>query len=116
MAGIALISNLETATALDIASDVARHLGFSVRRVGNGELTVQRGNLAASIFFGAFIAYCDFRVYAEPSGKITIERNSPWWTGVIGVNRVKNWANSYADELQRAIAGQGGKIINREEF
>src|SRR5262245_19439421 len=116
MPGILLITSLDAATALDAASDVGRRLGFSVRRAGNGELSVQRGNLAASILFGAFIAYCDFHVAIEQNGKIIIERNSPWWTGFIGVSRVKSWAQGYADELQRAITDQGGKIINREEF
>ena len=65
----------------------------------------QKGNYAVSILFGAFVAYCNFNVYINqlPDGNtgVSIVRNKPWWTGVIGVKRVKN----RADELGKAIGG-----------
>ncbi len=120
MPGQRIITNLEDKEALLTARDAARDLGFSVSRTGDWEFQAQRGNLGLSIFVGAFIAYCDFEVAITLSGddnvEINITRNTPWWTGLIGVRRVKNWAKSLADRIEEDIRRQGGEIIRRVDF
>ena len=89
--------------------------GFTVTPVDPWTLKAQKGNMAMSIFLGAFIAYCDFtgRISTAPDGSIqlAIERNKPWWTGLIGVNRVKNACNSLGDDVQRAL---GAACVGRQ--
>jgi hypothetical protein len=85
MPGIMIATDLEAKEALKAVKNVAKDLDFAVARVDDLELSVTKGSLAASIFLGAFIAYCDFRVFIEERRdrvRIVIERNSPWWTGV----------------------------------
>lgn len=118
MAGITIVTNLQAEEAVKIVTKVAKRNSFKVYRVEDWELIVQKGNLPLSIFLGAFIAYCYFRVLIEEDRSdtiaITIERNSPWWTGVIGVSRVKSWAATLADEIERAIESKGGEVVSRE--
>jgi hypothetical protein len=120
MPGIRMLTDLNPEAAVKTVSRVARRLSFSVYHTGDWELVAQKGNMLLSVFVGAFVAYCYFRisVYAERGERIEIEiqRNTPWWTGVIGVNRVKNWAKSLADEIEDEIEHQGGRIYGREEF
>jgi hypothetical protein len=40
----------------------------------------------------------------------------PWWTGLIGVNRVKNQAKTLADAIEEAIRDAGGEVLKRAEF
>jgi hypothetical protein len=118
MPGITIVTNLESEDALRTARQAARELGFTVKRVDDWELHVQKGSFALSIFLGAFIAYCNFRVFIEETRKrvkIVIERNSPWWTGLIGISRVKGWAKSLADVIEEDIEEGGAKVIRRDE-
>ena len=120
MAGFTIHTGVGADTALKTARKIAKKLGFATHPVDDWEFTAMKGNLLASIFLGAFIAYCDFRVCIEEgrngSMEISIERNTPWWTGVIGVNRVKNQAKALADAIEEAILDQGGDVLKRTEF
>ena len=120
MAGIRILTDVNPEVAMKAASRAAKRLEFKVYRVDDWELVAQRGNLALSIFVGAFVAYCYFhvRVFSDRGDRveIEIERNSPWWTGLIGVNRVKNWAKSLADEIENEIEAQGFKLYGRKNF
>ena len=120
MAGFILRTDLDAERALRTVKDVARNLKFSVNEVDDWELSVQKGNLALSIFIGAFVAYCNFRVSIhgrkDNSVEIEIERNSPWWTGILGVSRVKSRAKELADRIEDAILDQRGEILKRGTF
>jgi hypothetical protein len=120
MAGIRILTDSSPEVAMKAASRAAKHLEFKVYRVDDWELVAQRGNLALSIFVGAFVAYCYFhvRVFSDRGDRVEveIERNSPWWTGVIGVNRVKNWAKSLADAIEDEIEDAGAKLYGRKDF
>jgi hypothetical protein len=120
MAGIRILTDLEGTAAMDTVRGVARRHGFAVSRTDEWELLVQKGSLTASIFVGAFVAYCYFpvRFYCERPGEteIEIERNSPWWTGILGVNRVKNWAKTLADSVEDALEDQGWQVLKRREY
>lgn len=118
MAGITIVTDLDPKDALRTVRSAAKELGFKVYRVDDWELQIQKGNLFASIFLGAFIAYCNFQVFIEESRnklKIVIERNTPWWTGLIGVSRVKGQAKSLADMVEDDIEDGGGKIYARKD-
>ena len=118
MAGITIVTDLDPKDALRTVRSAAKELGFAVYRIDDWELQVQKGNLFASIFLGAFIAYCNFQVFIEETRnrvRIVIERNRPWWTGLIGVSRVKTAAKNLADLVEDDIEDQGGKIIDRRD-
>lgn len=121
MAGIAITTDMEPKKALRLARDVARDLAFTVNMVDEWAFSATKGNLALSIFLGAFIAYCDFEVEVQ-EGKyesevdIVITRNSPWWTGAIGVHRVKTRAKELATHIADAIEDDGCRVIKEREF
>src|SRR5262249_47381359 len=120
MPGHRILTDMGASQALEIASKAARRLAFAVDQADEWELSVRKGNLALSIFLGAFIAYCNFnvRIYETDAGKveIEIERNSPWWTGVIGVNRVKTRAKEYRDEICDGIEHHGAKVLGTKDY
>jgi hypothetical protein len=120
MAGSSIVTDMDRETAVRLVGTVARDEGFSVERVEDDELKVGQGNLIASIFLGAFIAYCDFKVvfHPEPGNRVEIEmnRNNPWWTGIIGIGRVKNIFKKLVDAIEEEIEAAGGRIINSEDF
>jgi hypothetical protein len=100
-----------------IAGDVATAQGFRVEPESAWTLKVGLSSMAASLFLGAFVAYCDFKVHVVVPGDgtshLVLERNNPWWTGLIGIRRVKNraieLANAWGNEMQR----QGVQILQR---
>jgi len=121
MAGFSIRTNLSADTALTTVRRIARDLGFNVRIISDRELSVRKGNLLASIGLGgAFIAYCNFRLFIEPNAEssveISVEKNSPWWTGTTGVSRVHKQAEALADAIEKAIVVDGGKVLNRGTF
>lgn len=100
-----------------IAGEVALSLGFRVEPESDWTLKLLKSSLAASLFLGAFVTYCEFRAHVVVPGDgtahLVLERNNPWWTGFIGINRVRNraveLANAWGAELQR----QGVLILQR---
>src|SRR5262245_47979675 len=120
MAGFMIRTDMDADDALKTARKAARNSGFATERVNEWELSATKGNLLASIFLGAFIAYCDFRLFVEEGKKksieINLERNAPWWTGLNGVNRVKNQAKALADAIEETIRDAGGEVLKRAEF
>jgi hypothetical protein len=120
MPGFSLRTNLDAEEALKAAKRAAKQLDYTVAELDDWELSVQKGNLAASIFVGAFVAYCDFRVTVESrrdgTVEIVLERNTPWWTGIIGVNRVKSRAKELADEIEADVLDRKGEILKRDTF
>ncbi|MCB9892968.1 MAG: hypothetical protein H6839_00795 [Planctomycetes bacterium] len=105
---------------LQITGDLAPAMKYRVEQSGAWTLKLQQGSLAASIFVGAFVAYCDFTVNIIVPGDGTthwvLERNTPWWTGIIGVNRVKGRARDLADAYGNEMARQGVPILQRNDF
>lgn len=120
MAGHAYVTTTNPETLEQAAINVAGSMGFGVKPVGPGALAVTKGSLVASIFVGAFVAYCEFRVNVSvaPDGTshLVLERNSPWWTGVIGVSRVKKRARELADAIGNELIRLGVQIVARNDF
>jgi hypothetical protein len=121
MAGHIIITDLDEKAALKLARDVARELDYNVERTDEFTFHATKGNLALSIIVGAFVAYCYFTIEINPGKyagevEIIINRNSPWWTGVLGVNRVKKRAKELAEEIADAIEKDGGKVVREKDF
>ena len=45
-----------------------------------------------------------------------LKRNSPWWTGAIGVSRVSTRAKKLAEAIAEALDEAGGKVRNEKPF
>ena len=119
MAGIKLVTDMDAKTLFKLAYREAQDKGFTVAKLGNGEFTAKRSNLALSIVLGAFVAYCDFHIAIEDCDdetELVLERNSPWWTGIIGVQRVKSWAKDLVKTIGEAIVDEGNEVIREKEF
>jgi hypothetical protein len=120
MPGFSLVTNMDPAEAAAVVRKAGKRLDFEVDDVEVGEMEMRKGSLTASIFLGAFIAYCNFRVIVSRNRRndtvITIERNSQWWTGIIGVNRVKSRAQELADEIEDSLRDQRADILHRDTF
>jgi hypothetical protein len=120
MAGIRMRFHAAPEAVMGNAARLAQQLGHTVVPLGPQELSIASGSLALSIVIGAFVAYCDFRAWVQqlPDGttELTLRRNRPWWTGLIGVGRVKKKAGELADAIAGALAVQGMPLLDRAEF
>lgn len=120
MPGHAYITTGDPNLLRDVAINVAGALGYGVESAGAWRLKVTQGSLTASIFLGAFIAYCEFTVdvvsQADGTHHLVLVRNSPWWTGWIGVSRVKSKARDLADAYGNELMRVGVPIIQRNDF
>lgn len=121
MPGMIVTAEMDRDGALKLAKRVAKELEFEVESLGKRSFRARQGNLAASIIVGAFIAYCDFEIEIEPGRRegnvdIVINRNSPWWTGIIGVGRVKGRARQLAEEIGETIHRKGYRVRREKEF
>lgn len=120
MPGHAYITHADPNLLRDVAIHVSGQLGYGVEPRGPASLRVTQGSLTASIFVGAFIAYCDFAVdvvsHADGTHHLVLQRNTPWWTGWIGVHRVKNRARELADAYGNELYRLGVDILQRNDF
>lgn len=120
MPGHAYITHGDPNMLRDVAMHVAGAMGYGVEPQGAYRMKVCQGSLAASIFVGAFVAYCDFTVDISTSADNTVHlvlnRNVPWWTGFIGVGRVKNKARELADAYGNELVRVGVPILQRNDF
>ena len=114
-------TDMDRDDALKLAKHVARDLEFEVESLGKRTFRAQQGSLALSIIVGAFVAYCDFEIEIVESRRegnidIIINRNSPWWTGFIGIGRVKGRARELAEEIGDSIDRKGYRVRREREF
>ena len=120
MAGHQFSVNLPAKAVAKTAKEVAESLKFRVDETDLFNFRLKKGNFAVSLIAGAFIVYCDFTVELEEDevGNTTciMVRNVPWWTGLIGINRVKNAAKSLVEDIADELQESGAIVRNREEF
>ena len=120
MAAILIVTGADPLHLRDTALGVAQSQGYEIARLDEWSHSARQGNLALSIFLGAFVAYCDFKLNVvfpgDGTSHLILERNSPWWTGVIGVNRVKGRAVDLANAIQTAIGQSGIAIYDRRDI
>ena len=82
---------------------------YEVSEDEDGGLRARKGNFASSLVLGAFfpVYELEFEVQAEgPNVRLTMTRNHPWWTGMIGISRVKKAAVRFADAIQHSAGAQ----------
>jgi hypothetical protein len=119
MAGIFLIVNQGAETAFKVVAGAARALHYTVTCLADGELSLRRGSLIAGLVVGPFVPYCDFRVSfhsRERETEIRLELNKPWWTGTIGLKRVRGRAEELAGAIDLAVREAGGTVLKRNSF
>src|SRR4051812_44725372 len=117
MAGTTILTDLPPKRALKVVRGAAEELNFTVTRVDDLELKLERGSFVLSLIAGAFVVYCDFRVTVEEGRRkvrIDVERNSPWWGGMIAVMRTKNAAKELCDLIEEDIEEAEGTVYGRE--
>ena len=116
MAGYDFVILGTSEEALQAVRDAAQAEQFEITGEPDGGLAARKGNFALSILLGAFIAYCEFKFAAQPAGagavRLSMKRNSPWWTGLIGVSRVKKAALRFADLVEQSL---GDRMQSRTE-
>lgn len=102
-----------------IALATAAEMEFTIEAEAPGRHIARKGSFVASLLVGAFVAYCDFRLVIalapDSTSHLIIERNTPWWTGFLGVNRVKNRARELADACGNALVQAGVQILARND-
>jgi hypothetical protein len=120
MPGRIIVTDMKANLSRKLMLRVARNMGFSVTELDAWEYQLRRGSFGWSLFLGAVIAYCNFRVNFgqgdDHQVEISIERNSPWWTGMLGINQVKSWCKRFAEALAEAIEDEGGEILEENQF
>ena len=107
---LTLHSGASAETVREVIHSVSPPQKFTVQDEGPGRYRVRRGSLGLSIFAGAFVAYCNFVVHVAPEGegtRVTLQPNSPWWTGLIGVGRVKKVAKALLDGWAAELQSRG---------
>mgnify|MGYP000160611461 CR=1 FL=1 len=117
--GNVLVTNAAASQALATVQGAAHSLGFRMQQTSPWTFQAQKGSLAAGIFLGAFIAYCNFGVTIAqmPDGMtaISIVRNRPWWTGAIGVMRVKKRADELGNAVGQGLVAQQLAVLNHTQ-
>ena len=102
---------------LDAAARAAERAGYEVEDVEDG-LRVRKGTLFVSVLVGAFMLYVDFKVVVERSKRdewaLDIEWDTPWWTGLIGVERTRSAAGRFANAIEDRVERVGGEVVERE--
>ena len=121
MAGFKIVTNLKADEAFKLARRAAKDRGFTVQRTEDDlGFSAAKGNLILSIFLGAIIAYCNFQVlvdeFDDGTSDVIIERNKPWWTGWLGLNRVKNAAKQLVETIADYIHENGGEVLSQKEI
>lgn len=117
--GNVLVTNAHAAQALATVQGAAHSLGYRMTQTSPWTFQAQKGNLALGIVLGALIAYCNFSVTIAqmPDGMtaISIVRNRPWWTGAIGVIRVKKRADELGNAVGQGLVSQGLAVLNHTQ-
>lgn len=120
MAATLLVTLAEPMNLRDTALGVAQSMGYEIARLDEWSHSARQGNLALSIFFGAFVAYCDFKLNVvfpgDGTSHLILERNKPWWTGAIGLSRVKGRAVDLANAIHNALGQAGFAILDRRDI
>src|SRR5580700_2886287 len=115
MLGITITTNLESARAIDLARQAAAQLAFSIHPVTDKEFLARKSSLGSSLLLGPFVAYCRFRIsvieFEDAQVDVVLQRNFPWWSGFIGVGKVRAWALRLARSIEAQIEQNGGQVL-----
>jgi len=118
MREISLTANLKPEQTIRIVASAARQLGYSVGFTGDWELTLKKGGLLSNLLAGPLAPPRDFRVVvrerSDKTVEVSISLNKPWWSGMVGLRRLRSQAQALADAVESAIRESGGKILERQ--
>lgn len=117
--GNVLITNAPAPQALATVQGASQSLAFRLTQTGQWSFKAQKGSLIGGILLGAFFAYCNFSIVVAqvPDGTtaISIVRNRPWWTGAIGVMRVKKRADELGNAVGQGLVNQRFTVLNHTQ-
>lgn len=120
MAGFALSTNAQPLHVRDTAVNCASGMGFAIIPETDWTFRASKGNMVVAVLAGAFVPVCRFRlaITSSPDGMthLQVERNSPWWTGAIGIRRVKNRARDLTTAIGSALSSQGVMVQPPREY
>jgi hypothetical protein len=120
MAGLALATNLDRAKAFSAAAKAAHDHGFAVRHITDRQFQAKRGSVTWSLLLPPTVPYCNFLVSVlegdDGGTEVVLERNAPWWTGVIGMRGVQASFEQLVESTEKAVAAAGGKVLGRRTF
>lgn len=115
-----LVTRMEPLPVRNLVLNTAEDDGFEVEKIDRWTFRLTRGSLGASVVVGAFAEYCEFEVsvreYDEETTEVVLERNTPWWTGLIGVARVKTAIRNLANRMKDRLEDRGARIPREAEF
>jgi hypothetical protein len=122
MAGLKILTKLDTQTCLRAAWRTAQDLGFALTPLEDcsKRFTATKGNALISVIAGPFAPHCVFEISAQSYGdanEVVLEKNKPWLTtGAAGVSKVNRQAEDLMQAIGCAIEKEGGTILERKEF
>jgi hypothetical protein len=120
MAGVAFTTDLDREQAFSAAARAARDAGFTVRHVTERQFEARRGSLAMSWLLPPVTPYCNFLISVldgeDSLAELVLERNIPWWTGLIGLRGVQKAFDKLIKAALAAIEEAHGKVLKRREF
>lgn len=120
MPGIRIVTNLDRAQVIKLAKDVARDQGFAVKAQADVGFSLRKGSVALGILAAPVAPYCNFSLLVEPGRdqtvEVILERNTPWWGGIVAVNQVQKRAEDLMDAIAAHIETDGGKVMKRTAF
>jgi hypothetical protein len=113
-AAVSTSHHAEDSTVIRIVRETAANSGFRVSYLGPGEIILEKGSFLLSIFIGALAPYLHFRVRVTPSPDayhISFERNTPWWTGILGVMSCRSQFQTLTTAVASAVYFHGGQVV-----
>ena len=119
MAGVKFVADMTPEDLHQLARHVAKETGFAVHASGGLSFEAKMGNFTLSMIVGAFVAYCDFKVEVDAyddGAELVLTRNTPWWTGAIGISRTKSWAKTLGDNIKKEVERSGYRVVKEKEF
>ena len=119
MSGFKMTTNLGVDRAFRQAFKTAGEQGFTVTPEGDKGFRAERGNAGLAALLGALNPPCRFDVTIESrdgATEITIERNNPWLTGLLGVRKIKKRAQLLAAGISAALRQDGGQVLKEWAF
>ncbi len=119
MAGIKLVIDTESDTALQVAWRAAQDLGFRLTPIRDGAFEASKGRAIWSLVAGAAAPHCAFTLSAKRYGDATdlrLDLHVGWTAGLIGKRRIWAEADALMQKVAEAVQQQGGKVIERKEI
>ncbi len=121
MAGIKLVTDVESERLVQLAWRTAQDLGFKLTPIKDAAFEASKGHALWSIVAGGAALKCDFKFsahsYADGATDLMLDRDGSWLSGgMLGQRRARAEADALMQKIADAIAQAGGKVIERKEI